>query len=424
MGDPSRYAYPEDLARFACERWPGTPPACDVLERLYSTCYQASHLTDEGRPVTFRAILADPGSFPAQAESVRDLHRLEFARSRPFDARELRRLSVAADFSRSLIAATADAGGDLSVWGLVHQGPRWLHDVVGGRGGGPALPPVPVVHVLAPGSLEARRGLEVVGRLESGRLSGTRFDVFESRWLPRAFQSLQDEQRGVHARGREHAEATGAGWAPLDPDLPRRIGERMTKRVVALLRRERHGGTIVHVPFEVADDLGDGNPYLDIKYRFAEAEARRRFFDVTVGILNRLSMLHGERGRPVAWPDFEATTDDDLAALDEALFELAYLIAGLAAVDGAVVLDTHLQLLGFGAEISGRLPDVAVIGRALDLEGKSVAGEPAANEGTRHRSAYRLVAALPGSVAIVVSQDGGVRFLAARDGRVTYWEHE
>ena len=65
-----------------------------------------------------------------------------------------------------------------------------------------------------------------------------------------------------------------------------------------------------------------------------------------------------------------------------------------------------------------------MIGRALDLEGESVADEPAANEGTRHRSAYRLVGALPGTVAVVVSQDGGVRFVAARDGRLTYWEHE
>ena len=199
----------------------------------------------------------------------------------------------------------------------------------------------------------------------------------------------------------------------------------MTKRFLAVLRRERHGGTIVHVPSELVAELGPGNPYLDIHYRFAEAEARRRFFEVTVGILNRLALVHGQSNAgPVGWHDFQTATDEELAALDEALFEFAYLVAGLAAVDGAVVLDKRLELLGFGAEISGRLPDVRVVGRALDLEGESVADEPAANEGTRHRSAYRLVGALPGSVAIVVSQDGGVRFVAERDGRVTYWEHE
>ncbi len=116
--------------------------------------------------------------------------------------------------------------------------------------------------------------------------------------------------------------------------------------------------------------------------------------------------------------------DEELAALDEALFELAYLIVGLTGDDGALVLDKHMQILGFGAEISGRLPDVAVVDRALDREGESVIEEPAASEGTRHRSAYRLIRAVAGSVAIVISQDGSARFVACKNGRVTYWEHE
>jgi hypothetical protein len=47
--------------------------------------------------------------------------------------------------------------------------------------------------------------------------------------------------------------------------------------------------------------------------------------------------------------------------------------------------------------------------RALDLEGEKVAEEGTGNVGARHRSAYRLAGALPGSVAVVISQDGGVR---------------
>jgi DNA integrity scanning protein DisA with diadenylate cyclase activity len=44
--------------------------------------------------------------------------------------------------------------------------------------------------------------------------------------------------------------------------------------------------------------------------------------------------------------------------------------------------------------------------------------------GARHRSAYRLAGALPGSVTVVISQDGGVRFVCQKGGRVTYWEQE
>ena len=42
--------------------------------------------------------------------------------------------------------------------------------------------------------------------------------------------------------------------------------------------------------------------------------------------------------------------------------------------------------------------------------------------GTRHRAAYRICAAIPGSLAIVVSQDGSVRFVRELDGRVAYWD--
>jgi DNA integrity scanning protein DisA with diadenylate cyclase activity len=74
--------------------------------------------------------------------------------------------------------------------------------------------------------------------------------------------------------------------------------------------------------------------------------------------------------------------------------------------------------------ISGRLPAVRTVARALDLEGERVAEDETDNVGARHRSAYRLVNALPGSVAIVISQDGGVRFVCQKGGRVTYWEQE
>jgi hypothetical protein len=71
---------------------------------------------------------------------------------------------------------------------------------------------------------------------------------------------------------------------------------------------------------------------------------------------------------------------------------------------------------------SGRLPDVKSVGRALDLEGEKVAEEETGNVGACHRSAYRLAGALPGSVAVGISQDGGVRFVCHKGGRGTYWE--
>jgi DNA integrity scanning protein DisA with diadenylate cyclase activity len=115
--------------------------------------------------------------------------------------------------------------------------------------------------------------------------------------------------------------------------------------------------------------------------------------------------------------------DNELASSRDAIFEMSQLIAALSEVDGAVVLTKRFELLGFGAEIMGDLPDVQHVARALDLEAEDTVAEPLLADGTRHRSAYRLCSRLPDALALVVSQDGGVRFVAVQRGEVTFWDH-
>ena len=387
-------------------------------------------LREEERPVVFRAILAEPALFAPEGRPPEGLQRLEFPRSLPLDPRELRRLSVAADEQRTLIGVRQDVEEGLRIWGLINSGTWWLRDVHGGRRAGAPLPLAPVVHVNAPGSIEAYKGHELVGKLQRGRLSGSRLDPFESEWLPGQFSRLLKEFTELHEAARDRArELSGERWAPLEPTLPRRITERMMKRVISVLRDARHGGTVIFIPLENAGDLSREYPYIDLRYLFADGPARLSFPHLIVDILNRLGQLYGsadheQKPGVVGWEEFEATTDAQIETLDEALFETAHLIASLAAADGAVVMSKQNELLGFGGMISGRLPDVESVWRALDLEGEKVAEEGTGNVGARHRSAYRLAGALPGSVAVVISQDGGVRWVCQKGGRVTYWEQE
>src|ERR687898_2136495 len=433
------YEYPGDLARFVRDRWKDAPepsggvdplPEAAALERFFEVCYQASMLREEERQVVFRAVLAEPALFAPEGRPPEGLQRLSLPRSLPFDPRELRRLSVAADPQRTLIGVRPDGEGGLRIWGLINSGTRWLRDVYGGRRAGAPLPSAPVVHVNAPGSIEAYKGHELVGKLQRGRLSGTRVDLFESEWLPDQFSRFLEELVERHEVARNRArELSGERWSPLEPTLPLRIAERMMKRVISVLRDARHGGTGIFVPVEDAGEPTRAQPYIDLRYPFAEGRARLSFPDLVVDILNRLAQLygsadHGQEPTAVGWEEFETTTDAQVEALDEALFETAHLIAGLAAADGAVVMSKQNELLGFGGMISGRLPDVESVGRALDLEGEKVAEEGTENVGARHRSAYRLAGALPGSVAVVISQDGGVRWVCQKGGRVTYWEQE
>ena len=105
-----------------------------------------------------------------------------------------------------------------------------------------------------------------------------------------------------------------------------------------------------------------------------------------------------------------------------AVFEAAHLVADLTHVDGAVVMTTGLDLLGFGEEIAGDVPEVPRVMRARDLEGVEREWVRTDRVGTRHRSAYRLCHILRDAPAVVVSQDGGRRFIRWHKDAVTYWE--
>jgi hypothetical protein len=269
------------------------------------------------------------------------------------------------------------------------------------------------------------RGDVPIASLDGGRLTGTSMDVFASRWLPEGFASVRAELMELHESASKQAQEP---WAPLDADLTRMIGQHAVRRVISVLRDAHHGGTLIFVPPEWTEDISDDNHYATFRHQFAEGEPRRRFRTLIVGVMNHLAQIHGKGEAPfypraVGWEEYQQTNDERIAELDEAIFELAHLIAALASVDGAVVMSKRFELLGFGGEISGALPAAVAVRRALDLEGERKVRESTDGVGTRHRSVYRLCNALPGAVAVVVSQDGNVRFVRRADGDLTYWDH-
>ena len=77
---------------------------------------------------------------------------------------------------------------------------------------------------------------------------------------------------------------------------------------------------------------------------------------------------------------------------------------------------------GSAARSRCELPAPLRVWRAVDIEAH--AREPAALEdvGTRHRAAYRFVRVHPRGLAIVISQDGAVSFVANREDEVVFWE--
>jgi DisA bacterial checkpoint controller nucleotide-binding len=429
----SNDAYPQQLATFITEHWfdleagevpqsefelPGLP----MLEALLSTAFQASLLREEEQALLFRLILAEPKFFNETDGPPQGLHRLVFEEEVPCSPLELKGLAHAASFYRSLLGVRLDPVKGPMIWGIVHSGPRWLQAQHGGRGVGPELPPTVVINVTGAGCIEVSKGSHTVGQLSQGKVFGPGTNVFQARWLQDMFAHTRAERTNLHNEARAKS---GADWAALDPELTHIIDQHMMKRVLGAIRAFRHGGTLIMVPPERADELLKPNKFLNLRHKFDEGESRARFRTLIVSIMNTLaqSTTSNASQHPINWSDYQTSTDGRIAKLDEAIFEMSHLIAALSTVDGAVVLTQRFELLGFRAEIRCDFADVHMIARALDLEGKRFKNESTGGVGTRHRSAYQLCAELKDALVVVISQDGGVRFIRWNDGHVMYWDH-
>ncbi len=433
------HAYPRELASFLLELWGGTAlpghlagsedfreavplPDPDILEQLVSICYQASLLREEERSVNFRLILQDPERFPPEEGPPLGLHRLLFTSPRVLGEYELRRLSPAVDFYRSLIGVRFSPAHGLQIWGMVHSGPRWVQSIIGGRETSPTLPPSLVIQVTGPGRIVLCKGSVVIAALNGGQISVPSSEIFNSSWIAESFADVRNELTEIHQLARARA---GRPWADLEPGFVKTLAQQVVKRIITTIRNSRHGGMLVYLPPDQAESLCCENRHMTVKYQFADEEPRQRFRTLITNIMNAVAEecaddLHPER--PVGWNDYVSCCSEAIALLDEALFEFAHLIAGLAAIDGAVIMSKRHEVLGFGAVISGDMDKVDTVARALDIEGEHTVPVRSEEVGTRHRSAYCLCHELHDALVIVVSQDGAVRVIKWHKGIVTYWD--
>ena len=423
---PINNAYPTDLAARVLSRWHEAtaagqinlpPPDASTLVDVLSICYQATLLREEGRPVTFRLSLSEPDAFAPTAGPPAGLHRLVFTRPLALDQHELRRLAPAVVFSRSLIGAAA-GGGAPRIWGVIHSGPHWLQSVRGGRETEQTIPPVLIVAATGPGRLLVTAGAVTLAELRHGTLSGRAVDVFQAHWLHERLSGVGRVTPAKHLSDRQQA---GESSTEIQSSFGRVLAGHVLRRIVATIRASQHGGTLIVVPSErVAELLVDGH-YMRVKYAFTAEEPRRRILTLMRRIMNELAQ-EATASTEISWTAYEASLSHQLSQLDEALFEVAHFVADMTRVDGTVLMTDCLEVLGFGVEIAGELPEVLRVARAHDLEGAAREWVRTDRVGTRHRSAYRLCQAVHDALALVVSRDGDLRFIRWHEDGVAYWE--
>ena len=418
------YSYPSQLTELVKKVWPpealGTQPADGQLRLLFDVAYHASLLKEELRPVTFRILFADPSLLPGDAGPPAGVTPLRLDRPRPYDEQEIRRISMGADFFRSLIGVCADEDGKLKIWGVAVSGTRWVNAVDGGRYAGAPMPDSLVIHALSPGRLTVFVGHKRIAALSSGQIEANAFDLFQSTWLRLTFSDVRR-----YMMERVYGDSTKFPFVPIKVDFIGVMTQNVLRRTLSVVRNSKHGGILVFI--EAGEEAlflkSENEGPMRFKYRFAEHDSRSRYQRLLTRAVQRLTELaHKNQIFSVGWADYQKIADPELSELDESFFEFAHFLADLMAVDGALVLNKRFELIGFGAELRSDAPRLSSVRKALDVEATIWANEPLDDVGTRHRAVYRLCDQYPNCLAMVISQDASVRFVKRHNGAVTYWD--
>ena len=418
-----KHNYPQDLLRYLRQHWPhgeALPPEETLLE-LFSTCYQASLLREEGRASRLRLMLAEPETFERSRDALSaGLFTLSFSESRPFNEYEMLKLGPSIDYNNTMLGIRYCQDEGLRIWGLVHTGSRWVQAFQGGSKPAMPLPPALGVHIVASGGLSVSRGLDIIGLLIGGRIITPSLSVFRSRWMAARFAAVQTRLAGLHAE-----EAQTQAWAKIDPAFVGKLYLEVIKHVISTIRKRGHGGAILSFPVEASPLLHGDNPFISLKYRFAASDARFRLRALFLEIMRVLVTVCGRRYGPeyiAGWNDYVSLQDKRLSQLDDQVFKYARFVARLSGADGAIVITEAPELIGFGGIIQGSYEMGEHIAHAFDPEGEKRLIERVESVGTRHRSLYYLARKMPSVLGIVVSQDGRARVVTWGGDTVLCWD--
>src|SRR5579871_1755103 len=450
------YAYPQSLPEVIEQQWAAAdlgglmnaplPDRAQMLALIHAA-FQASLLSEEGRPVSFRIVLCHPEELQDDVE-VRGRNRaIVFAEPRPLNVPEIVRLAPAADPVQTLIGVTGDDAGALVIWGLVDAGLSWWEFVRGERGDRLSSSPPPerfTVSSSRRGSVTISRGGRVVCDLQRGEITvpapgdaGSFVDFIGLH--PRALRghlAINDIfTQGPFGRFLQPITAAfradvlsqlGSTWydeqGPND-DYPQRFLLQFIERILIRVRDASHGGTILLLPEDWDHDDSRLLDRLWIKYPTDDVDAwltlrhavsvHRQYYDHFFPAWDRVAVEQGEFRKI-------HLLEDDMADAADLVRDRANLISSLCSVDGAVVLGDRLRLLGFGAEIVAHstLREVVI---AEDPTAQTSHRRPIEDFGTRHRSAFRFCATHEAVAALVVSQDGDVRAMCRVGADVVMW---
>jgi hypothetical protein len=404
ISDLPEFCGPGDLAdcvvslrkhqREQIKEWGTAPISDEGIRRLINLAYHTSLISEEGRFPMFRLVSHRKDDIRTIAECDVTLGSVE----------SLRKIAPTVGGDHSVALLVRDDTGPLTCVGLAIVDDMGFSVKPGrpeivGFGTGPTFH----LRVEGPGQM---RCSEAMGPYGAMRLVGGRIHQVVPYSLVAGVRNLLDKlakqilDRVVATKGEDSRKWFAGHTYPLV--------EKVLARALDDATALGHGGAFVFIP------TVDGNvDAFDIQCKYQAA----------------LNLGHSISDFWCACVDWAEAKDEQEreSALHHwrwkraRLFSSAAAVSGLSAVDGCVVLNHNLDVLGFGGVIGLGESDAKVVDSRRKLKNAKTGAIHDDSEiaslglGTRHRSAFRLCKAHANALVFVVSQDGDLRVFFSDD---------
>lgn len=404
--------YPDQLLGLVKELWQKQPqqaeplPPDGQLQVLFDQAFHASLHSEEGRALTFRIAYCRPEDLRRDASPLRRNTPLPLRGPRRLTVSEMVRIAPAANPHQLLIGIYLNEARELEIWGLIDSGLYWWGYERGERyrflSGMP--PECLTVSSFQQGSLTISRGGATLVQLRHGRLLPPISPSFSGDAFGNYVRVIGEE---LYRQTRERLAAAGDDGAHLDLDFVRQFLMSILQRILWRVQAARHGGTILILPDDWSPDNPAWQEVVQVKYLLDDPGS----WPLLVGAMFLNSRSGAREGRVAASAAEQQALRQQFDDAADLVLDRISLIASLATIDGAVVLDRRLRILGFGAELLARSPELTEVLTPDAVEQRA----PIEEFGTRHRSAVRFCYQQDQAIAFIVSQDGDIR-IALRVG--------
>lgn len=408
-----------DAVRAKLRRLDLPSPRASVLRELLNITYFASLKTEEGRFVRGSVTFANPANPDINPPLTRRASYpgfTSFGEPLPLTVETLVKLSRAIDRWSASIAVYGTSTSHLVAWGVLDQ--LVGHNVSLHRESHTGFSSLGIITVGMDGvgELSVCHGDLFLGALRQDRLVKQENDALRSKALAKRIipylipiAARIAKVDGIPTDERALTDSLFDLWSTT------------VARLCIGLRRMGTGGSFLMSPNpnHALLELVHPFPYhrlcsaavlhvLDTEYLSTMSE---RLYRSTSQTISRALVLHEELA--------EADAEDREHELTGAV----KLVTSLAAVDGLVLLNPLLKVVGFGTKIkSGSQIGKIYDGPDFARKGTVAKTIDPSRFGTRHGSIFGYCRRDPRSLAIVVSQDGQVRLILTTNRCLTLWD--